>query len=131
MLTIQEIFDKSIGGLLEQGRPSRTDDGCVYAGPHGTACAVGILLPREVAQEWDSEGTFGINTIMNSAASRCKKKLQQLVEAGIPVDWNTLIFLSDLQRVHDSYNLDDFELSIKYGARELAARYKLDPRVAL
>lgn len=52
----QEIFDKVARHLLTQGvRSSRGSNTCVYRGPNGTMCAVGCLLPDDVAKAADSK----------------------------------------------------------------------------
>ncbi len=44
-MTPQEIFDKSVRGIIEQGGPSVSSEGvCVYRSGKGMKCAVGQLI---------------------------------------------------------------------------------------
>lgn len=55
----QEIFDKVATHLFTQGcrsapNPKDTAGACLYRGPNGTSCAVGVLIPDEIyAQEME------------------------------------------------------------------------------
>jgi len=46
----QEMFEKAVKGLREQKAFSMTQAGgyCVYRGPDGTKCAMGMLIPDEL-----------------------------------------------------------------------------------
>ena len=48
-MTKQEIFDKVVRALIEQGRPSvdPITGFCLYRGPDGVKCAAGFLIPDE------------------------------------------------------------------------------------
>lgn len=49
MLTLQQIFDKAVGGVIRQGRLAR-EGACSYRlgdVPDGPACGVGQLIPNE------------------------------------------------------------------------------------
>jgi hypothetical protein len=57
-MTPQEIFDRSVGGVIAQGGPAgyRLDDRdgfvCLYRDPnHNRKCAFGILIPDELYEE--------------------------------------------------------------------------------
>lgn len=43
----QEAFDKSVRGILAQGRKSYETGGCAYRGEDGCKCAIGQLIPDE------------------------------------------------------------------------------------
>lgn len=43
--TLQEIFDKCVGGLIQQGVPAIGAYGCMYRTEDGLKCAVGQLVP--------------------------------------------------------------------------------------
>lgn len=46
MLTLQQIFDKALAGVRQQGGPARNADGdCAYRTELGLACGVGHLIP--------------------------------------------------------------------------------------
>lgn len=64
-MTPQEIFNKSYLGLLKQGCKAAEDDygnGCMYRTPEGHACAVGLLIDDETAEEWDHYG--GVKSVI-------------------------------------------------------------------
>ena len=52
MMTLQEIFDKAVGGVIAQGGPSAVMTDyfgikCLYRGPNGRRCAAGHVLTDE------------------------------------------------------------------------------------
>ena len=48
-MTLQEIFDKGVAGILEQGKPAMTEMiGCRYRTPDGLACLIGQCIPDEL-----------------------------------------------------------------------------------
>lgn len=52
--SLQELFDRAVGGVIEQGGPSLGAEmkGCVaeclYRGENGACCAVGWLIPEDL-----------------------------------------------------------------------------------
>ena len=54
-MTPQEIFDTVARHLFAQGKQSRDPVSCLYRGPDGTKCAVGVLIPDATYDE-DMEG---------------------------------------------------------------------------
>lgn len=44
-MTNQEIFDIVARHLLKQGAKSEDTETCLYRGPNGLKCAVGVLIP--------------------------------------------------------------------------------------
>ena len=40
----QEALDKAYLGLMDQGEPSVKDFLCLYRGPNGAKCAIGMLI---------------------------------------------------------------------------------------
>lgn len=47
-MTKEEIFVKSVVGVIVQGGGSFDDIGCRYRGPNGRKCAAGQLIPDEL-----------------------------------------------------------------------------------
>lgn len=45
----QEFFDAVVKALVKQGVPSYSseDESCMYRGPNGVKCAIGLLIPDE------------------------------------------------------------------------------------
>jgi len=92
-MTAQEVFDKAVIGILEQGVPSMSDSGtCKYRGPNGLKCAAGQVLRDEdyVAVNWDRDtNDSSFDTIVNNGdAPDYMFQHQELI--------------SDLQTAHDS-----------------------------
>ena len=54
-MTPQEIFDTVARHLFTQGKQSTDPIYCLYRGPDGTKCAVGVLIPDATYDE-DMEG---------------------------------------------------------------------------
>ena len=50
-MTDQEVFDKVVTALREQGCKSMDDGACVYRSKDGRKCAVGHLIPDELYHE--------------------------------------------------------------------------------
>ena len=51
MLTTQEFYDKTISHLMRQGRARTADEygeHCLYRGPGGVSCAVGVHIPDKM-----------------------------------------------------------------------------------
>ena len=94
MLTNQEILDKAVGGLLTQNARSTLgvdSDTCMYRGAGGLKCAVGQLIPDNLYTEsMENIGVRDLFVMYGDAMS------------GAGLDQNEhMLFLSDLQRVHD------------------------------
>lgn len=107
----QEAFDLMVAHLIAQGKPAVSPYGhCVYRGPDGTKCAVGILIPDDVYHP-DMEGDNPHHLI------------------GVDFGDVDLRFLSEAQSVlHDQPAEDikgDFMENMKTGARDLAMMWNL------
>ena len=113
-MTHQEIFNKVITHLRQQGRPAMGDrrngeNYCLYAAPNGDACAVGCLINPN-AYHPDIEGV-GVQTAISCVVAEgdCVEDdrgfllLQVLEASGIRTDRHTLRVLEDLQSVHDGW----------------------------
>ena len=56
-MDMQELFNKAVGGIYNQGKPSYqpsmgSDAGvCMYRGPEGVKCAVGFIIDDEFYYE--------------------------------------------------------------------------------
>lgn len=116
-MTMQEMFDKMLSGIIKQGALGKTADGsCAYQLPDGRRCVASQLLSDEqlanvVHAGLNSSGFSSINYIFKI----------------VPRDSAELRLVRDLQDTHDeSENLTDF----LEGARLVAAEYKLEWRHA-
>lgn len=129
----QETFDKVARLIIAQGRRSIKGDNCVYAGPDGTGCAIGCLLPRDVAERWDTYvggHGFSMTTVFERDYMRREEQeacIRDLEAAGIPTDRH---FLQRLQQAHDgAHNGVAFKESFKTKMELLAVDFNLDPSI--
>ena len=98
MLTNQEIFDKSVGGLLKQGKQAMdSGNNCVYQNGNGLRCAIGQLIDPESYTD-NLEG-WGIGDLF--------RQYPEIMNRNGLVESNELIELLDgLQEVHDRNDFD-------------------------
>lgn len=132
MLTHQEIFDKSCSAIIAQGRPAMIDRVCCYAGPNNSACAVGQLLPRDIAEEWEAAGAFSVSSLRGKrpTVKNARKKLRQLNQVGVPTDRKTLDLLEEIQTAHDIHSGSaEFLAEFRRAAGRIAENYGLSPAV--
>ena len=92
-ITTQEIFNKAVTGILEQGEQSvnYANTSCMYRGEGGAKCAVGMLI----ADEWyspDLEETMVNNLTIQTALA---------MSIGRPLSKTEISMLYDLQVAHD------------------------------
>ena len=108
-MSLQEIFDKSVGGVLAQGGLGMRHGVCLYRAPDGKRCAVGQLL---------DDGVYSPSfeaLPLRSIVSRLPPSLGRQVD-----------LLNKLQIAHDaSYGLADFAST----AAKLAAKLNLNTKV--
>ena len=123
-MNTQEAFTKVCLHLwaAEARSASHEPDGdtmCLYAGPNNTACAIGCLLPRDLAEELDLTRPAWV-TVLNGGCAvydRARAYLQGVSNA----------LLSELQEVHDSASSwDDDKEPMGCSLRRLAVHYGLD-----
>lgn len=108
MMTKQEIFNKVYTHLITQGKQSITyykqggvtRTTCAYRGVNGTSCAVGCLI----LDEHYDKSIEGYNVLENNVK-------EVLVKSGVPTDATTVLFLLDLQQIHDSYMFEGVDIS--------------------
>lgn len=113
-LTYQQIFDRSVGRLLKQGKKSGRSMVCQYHHANGRRCAIGVLIPKRYyspKMEGKSVGhlfrNFSIQ-MSNCGFSEVHKGL-----------------LQNLQGIHDSNPVHLWRQKF----RDLAAQRDLDTRV--
>jgi hypothetical protein len=106
----QEIFDRSVKGILDQGKLSADNGSCRYRSLEGLRCAVGQLI-NEDCYDSKIEGL--------SASSETLKPL--LRSSGI--DYDDVWLLIVLQRLHDTVEIEHGHLAMdefKRRAKNLA-----------
>ena len=98
MMTMQEAFNKSVLGVVAQGRPSIENGFCLYRAPNGCKCALGHLI----ADEHYHPGLE--NTTANSTALRKALAASGMDVGGIDAEADMLNrsdLLMALQVAHD------------------------------
>lgn len=107
--TAQEVYSQVRNHLLTQKRKSSLEDDdeeCVYRGHDGLKCAAGCLISDEEYLPEMEYKTWGA-----------------MVQSGaIPREHKELI--SSLQRIHDSFPVEDWEPKLN----KLAADFNLEPK---
>jgi hypothetical protein len=98
-MTPQEIINKSYLGLMRQGQESWGSGTCLYRGPNGTACGIGLLIEDdEFARRLDNPDELGYGTEIASWIN-AKPEL-------FP-DWmiENVNLLVSIQHIHDTSHL--------------------------
>jgi hypothetical protein len=105
-MTPQEVFDKTVEFLFEQGRPAleewtENDQICLYRGPDGTKCAVGLWMPDDA---WHAsingitlDDLIRENDLHEMPKTRRQKLVKWIKDFVIP----NRMLLTDLQAAHD------------------------------
>lgn len=110
----QEMFNIAVTKVWEQGKPAMDANGtCCYHDGFGNRCAVGWLLPEDIAQTY-------------SGAGAVYSLLEKTREGDIPefIRYNS-DFLLDLQRVHDNSEPKTFKIDFKRRAEQFARKFNL------
>ena len=116
--TIREVFYRAVNAVIEQGAPSRNENGeCSYLCEDGKKCAIGHLIKDEF-----------YTTELESRSLRDDKVKDALKESigieviGIPL---SLSLLLDLQIAHDaSGDGDDFISNFKRSVKTIENEWK-------
>ena len=114
-LTKQDIFNTAANGMLKQGKKSEDSEGsseCLYRGPNGLKCAVGMLIPDDLYK-----ARFEGQKVSDPSL------IKALVKIGLP---NTVVFadfLDHLQGVHDDHHVEDWDRELV----NFAHHYDLNP----
>jgi hypothetical protein len=119
MITLQEIFDRAVLGVITQGKPSVTKGftgtSCMYRGAAGTKCAVGHLID-DANYTLELEGEGSDSYLVRQAL---EQSLGELPE-------NSTGLLVRLQFAHDSASeFSDFISRFVARARQIATNYNL------
>jgi hypothetical protein len=144
-MTPQEIFDRSVAGVMKQGRPSvravpsNADGyGCVYRGPNGLKCAAGHLIDDEHYNAvWDDGNSASQNAaVWPAIAESCG-----LPHTHVSDRYSRMaVMIRDLQKAHDDHArailragspkefgkaITDWRNAFERAARDVAVRYDL------
>jgi hypothetical protein len=125
----QEMFDRAIGKLLQQGQPAKDEEGsCVYRANDGSRCAIGWLLSKKALDFMEEHDLIAGYDFL---------ALKELHEEDLPIKGfrfkkGDTEFLQDLQAVHDSFAEDlpePFPDYLRRRARLFAEEYQLSTEV--
>jgi len=102
---------------MTQGKCSRLDTDCRYRGPEGLKCAIGALIPDDLydariegkAVGWIAAKLFG-SKLPWTEHSMLRDILEKAVGAKCIADFE---FLASLQRIHDKYFVEEWELQLR------------------
>lgn len=132
MMQLQEIFDKVVRALIEQGEKSDIEGRCqyiMYRHDKVLRCAIGHLVTEEEAKRMDGSVYEGL---IRSSRSLCEivgiaynENQSDTDENSIGIDRVRLRFLEDLQLAHDNANGHDFVRSVKVLLKDLAVKFDL------
>lgn len=109
---LQTVFHRVAQHLLAQGKRSENNKGCLYRGPDGLKCAIGVLIPDELYKR-------GLeNTPADDPAV-----LEVLEEAGVltlggPYTNRLVNLLRQLQLVHDDTQPENWPARLETIAKE-------------
>jgi hypothetical protein len=119
-LSMQEIFDKSVGGILKQGRPGRSPlVGLQTITPEGYRCAIGMLAPDDLPRttpcyrseiEWPVWGLYEIRerigaAVHGSPEDRLCKQLRHIHDNIGPADNWIALFTERARIVAENFGL--------------------------
>ncbi len=114
LLNKQEVFTKVKNHLLKQKQKATTPDraGCWYRTPDGRTCAIGCMISKkEYTPKFDERG-LNVNALMNTFTDHVFKFSKVEPE-----------FLRRLQRIHDTFNVENWPRELKILADECGLKY--------
>lgn len=111
-MTYEEVFVKVRDHLLKQNAKSMgvyergATEGCTYRGEDGASCAVGCLIDDEHYSEK-----------LEGRSVKCGDVVSALERSGVPMDFEFVELLGQLQRIHDDSPSGDWDSDLKNLAR--------------
>lgn len=131
MLSKQEIFDRGLAHIRQQGKKCSNDTTCLYSDGQGNKCIVGGFIPdNDYEESFDSEGNSGVFSMVQNNP----KFAQALAKQGIDVkDVEVVDLLRRMQRAHDfmaeytgggaAKSMASFEVNMARVAQNLELHY--------
>ena len=116
-MTPQEMFDTAYLMIIQQGQKSNTPNGCKYRGPSGLKCAIGHMIPDDLAKAWDDRTNSSITQIRATPKYPIPDFLKENRKLA-----------ADIQSAHDladDYTSSDFVRTFKRRMAQVAKDYKL------
>jgi len=114
----QEIFDKVVTHLINQGKRSMDDKYCRYHSDDGLMCAVGVLIPKESYFPEIDKGNKTIKSLVNEYEDRFPEWMSE-----------NLGLLCELQSVHDRQYLWENGKKMLDTLTSVAESYGISPAI--
>jgi hypothetical protein len=110
----QEFYDKSVAHLRKQRRKALLVTTCAYRTDDGLACAVGGVMPDDLAANVVTTGnnTTSINDLL--VENRAVAAFFRGVDTRL---------IENMQRVHDREEISDWEREFRWVARSFKLTY--------
>lgn len=127
-MTLQETFDKVVAHLAQQKRPATPKEqplahgaNNMYRTPEGLACAVGCLLPDDIAKACDTHpsGVYDISTMWEYDVPG----LRECLRIDGMSDDSAVEFYNEIQRAHDIHTTPE---GIRRRLHKVAVLWHLD-----
>lgn len=112
-MTAQEVFDKVVAHLRQQGKKSKaaTLDQCAYRGVGGLKCAVGCLIGDD---EYSSHMEGTLTHLYRLVAHEMSERYQALHQRL----FGHYDLLYQLQQIHDMYDVEQWETQFQLVAKD-------------
>ena len=131
MLSLQEIFDKGLAHIRQQGAPSMEGSSCKYLCENGNSCVVGgLMLPELRSSNFDAADCTTVRT-MASGGQAERGFVYALAKSGVNTrGGGVLDLLAEMQMCHDSASshggafIEHFEATMSQTAKRLGLVYK-------
>jgi hypothetical protein len=117
-MTPQDIFDRVVSHLTEQGKRSMDERHCRYHNDDGLMCAVGVLIPKEDYFPEIDKGNKTIKSLIVEYAGRFPEWMEE-----------NLGLLSELQSVHDRQYLWENGNKMFETLESIAERYGVSSNI--
>lgn len=117
-MTPQEMFDTAYLKIIQQGQKCTAHNGgCKYRGPSGLKCAIGHMIPDDLAKAWDDRTNSSILHIRDTPKFPVPDFLKE-----------NRTLASEIQQAHDyggDYDHSEFVKGFKERMAQVAKDYKL------
>jgi hypothetical protein len=121
----QQIFDKVSRHLLKQGTRSTDELQCVYRGPGGLKCAIGVLIPDE-AYDPKMEGVSAAGIIDQTGVDPDKREIMARIRQATGLGEENKALLESLQRLHDRGDVDNWDAELRAVATHFNLKFRAE-----
>ncbi len=116
----QLLFDRVTNHLLTQRQCSEGDGSCLYRGPNGLKCAVGVLIEDEY---YDPE--METNSPKNDLVRKALEK-----SLGEKMTLDNISLLTNLQDIHDNVDPGEWDIELRNYADKNDLQFNYDEKAA-